>query len=342
MILIKFIHCADLHLSRYSNDNIEVTTNLPERLDGIKNAMYYMAAFAIKNGINHILIGGDTLHGKSIIHAIAQNIMLDFFRDHRKLNFIVIDGNHDLSGKGKDVVSALKSIDNEPNVTRISKPVQIGRLFYVPYSVDMIDVIKKNSCDYLISHFGLNEGMLNSGISVVADIGLKDLIGRYKTVLLGHYHKPQEIIRDDIKLYYSGSLIELDWGERDEEKRFLLVDTENDTVESIPSVGFKKHFRFKIDSKNKIEIVEKARSLKEQGHHIHMEQTENMDVSDIREEFRIINKIPVDITNRGLTSSMSTADKLRKYLEIKGIPEAVHAEYLRVGMDIINSCSEDI
>jgi len=46
----------------------------------------------------------------------------------------------------------------------------------------------------LISHFGLSEGMLNSGMSIISDIGLKDLRGKYELVLLGHYHKPQEII----------------------------------------------------------------------------------------------------------------------------------------------------
>jgi len=336
---IHFLFSGDWHLSRYSNDNIEITSHLPERLDGIKNAMYHMAGYAINNGINSVVIGGDILHGKSIIHAVAQNIMLDFFRNHQKLNFIVIDGNHDLSGKGQNVVSALKSIDNEPNVTRISKPLQIGEIMFVPYSADiMIDSIKKNSAKYLISHFGLDEGMLNSGISIIADITLRDLIGRYKTVLLSHYHKPQEIIKEEIKLYYAGSLTELDWGERGETKRFLLVDTEKDTVESIPSVGFKKHFRFELNSENKTEVVERARQLKEEGHHIHMAQVEELDVSDIREEFQIINKIPKDVTNRGILSNMTVNEKLKRYLEIKGIPNNEWDEYLKIGFEIINDC----
>lgn len=343
MIKIRFLFSADWHLSRYSNDNVELTSNLPERLDGIRNAMYHMSEFAINNGINTIIVGGDVLHGKSIIHALAQDIMLDYFRNNSKLNFIVIDGNHDKSGKSQSVVSALKSIDNEPNVTRISKPLQVGEIMYVPYSDDiMIDSIKKHSATYLISHFGLNEAQLNSGISISADIKLSDLIGKYKTVLLGHYHLSQEIIRDEIKLYYVGSLIELDYGERDNEKRFLVVDTEKDTVESIPSVGFKKHFRFELNAENKTEVVEKARRLKKEGHHIQMTQTENMNVSDIREEFQIINKIPKDVTNRGLTSSMSTRDKLKRYLEIKGIPENQHEEYLAIGLEVINDCFEDL
>jgi len=340
---IRFLFSGDWHLSRYSNDNIEITSHLPERLDGIKNAMYHLSGYANYNHINHVIIGGDILHGKSIIHALAQDIMLDYFRNNRNINFIVIDGNHDLSGKGQNVVSALKSIDNEPNVTRISKPLQVGEIMYVPYSADiMIDSIKKHSAKYLISHFGLNEGMLNSGISIISDIALKDLIGKYDTVLLSHYHKPQEIIKDEIKLYYAGSLTELDWGERGETKRFLLVDTEKDTVESIPSEGYKKHFRFELKSENKSEVVQRARELKEQGHHVHMAQVEQFDTSDIREEFQIINKIPKDVTNRGILSNMTANEKLKRYLEIKGIPNSEWDEYLKIGFEIINDCSEEV
>ena len=303
--------------------------------------MYHLSEYAINNKIDNVIIGGDILHGKSIIHAMAQSIMLDYFRNNSKLNFIVIDGNHDKSGKGSDVISALKSIDNEPNVTRISEPLKIGKILYVPYSANlMVDAIKNNSAKYLVSHFGLSEAILNSGISIVADIKLSDLIGRYETVLLGHYHLSQEIIRDDIKLYYAGSLIELDYGERDNQKRFLVVDTEKDTIESIPTVGFRKHFRFELTNENRKDIIEKARQLKKEGHHIQISQTENMNISDIREEFQIINKIPQDITNRNLTSSMSMREKLKRYLEIQEVPEEEHKEYLDIGFEIINSCVE--
>ena len=121
---MKFAFTADIHLSGYTNDKI--VNQLPERLNSIKNVLYKIAEYCIENGISMIVIGGDTLHGKSLIHALAQSIMLDYFRDFvDELEFIIIDGNHDLSGKGKDAVSALKSIDNEPNVMRFDKPTMI-------------------------------------------------------------------------------------------------------------------------------------------------------------------------------------------------------------------------
>lgn len=314
---------------------------MPERLDSLKNTIYFIASYAIENNVKHIVIAGDIFHNKSIIHSLALNILLTFFRDHPELKFIIIDGNHDLSGKAEGVVSALACLDHEPNVTRISKPLKIGQILFVPYSYNMIDIIKNSSAEYLISHFGLNEGMLNSGISVVADIGIKDLIGKYKTVLLGHYHLRQEIIKDNIKIYYTGSIIELDYGERDEDKRFLLVDTDNDIIESISTKGYKKHYNFELSNENKEEIFNKAKELRDQGHHVQFSQIEEMDVSDIREEFKVTNKVERDITNRGITSSMSTEDKFRKYLDIKGIPEDQIEEHLIIGFEIVNTCSEE-
>ena len=342
MIKIKFIFTGDWHLSKYSNDKIEISSNLPERLDSLKNAMYFIASYAIENNIKYIVIAGDIFHNKSIIHSLALNIFLNFLREHKDLKFIIIDGNHDLSGKAEGVVSALSCLDYEPNITYIHKPLKIGQILFVPYSCDMIDIIKNSSSEYLISHFGLNEGMLNSGISIVADIGIKDLSGKYKTVLLGHYHKPQEIINNNISVYYTGSIIELDYGERDEDKRFLLVDTDKNIIESVSTQGYKKHYNFELTSENKEKVLIEARKLRDQGHYIQLSQKEEMDVSEIREEFKVTNKIIRDITNRGITSDMKMEDKLKKYLEIKEIPKDHIEEYLEIGFEIVNNCAEEI
>jgi len=280
------------------------------------------------------------IKNKNIIHSIAQSVMLDFFRSHQMLDFIVLDGNHDLSGKGEDVVSALKSLDNEPNVRRIYEPTMIENMFIVPYSDNMIDIIKKNSSKYLISHFGLNEATFNSGVSIVSDISIKDLVGKYRYVLLGHYHKPQEIIKDDIEIYYTGSITQNDWGEKGEEKRFLVVDTETDSIKSVPTIGYKKFFDFQITNENKEDIIKKARQLKEEGHSVKITKKEEVNLADISEEFVVIDKTEKDITNRGVNSTMSMRDKLSRYVEINGIPEEKRDIYLQEALSIINSLSE--
>jgi len=341
---MRFLYTADLHLSRYGQDKVDSVSSLPERLLSIRNSLYHMSSYCRDNDIETMIIGGDLLHGKSIIYAIAQDIMLEYFRNNKDLKFIVIDGNHDLSGKGKDdIISALKPLDSENNVHRVQADHEfMDNMLLVPYSSNMIDIIKNNEAPILISHFGLNEGILNSGISIIADIGIKDLVNKYKLVLLGHYHKPQEIINELISLYYVGSSVQLDWGEKHEEKRFLIVDSDTLQVESIPTEGYTKFYEFELKEENKDEVVSEARQLIQEGHHVNIKKVENIDTSSLSKEFRIIDRVDRDITNRGISTSMSQEDRLRRYCEVKGIPEDQIDKYITAALHIIDSCSDKL
>jgi len=332
---MKFAFIADVHLSGYSQDKI--VNQLPERLNSLKNILYQIANYCIENKINTVVIGGDLLHGKSLIHAVAQSIMLEYFRDFTEtLEFIIIDGNHDVSAKGKDAVSALKSLDNEPNVIRYKEPTMVGDVYFVPWSFGIAEIIKNNKAKYLISHFGLNEGILNSGASIISDLGIPDLAGKYKYVILGHYHKPQSIIRKDIELYYVGSPIQIDWGEKNEEKRFLVIDTDNDIINSIPTQGYTKYCEFIITPDNSNEIVQEAIKLKGEGHFVKLVKTESIDTLALEKDFIVVDRTEKDITNRGVNTSMSMDDKLQSFLDIKQIPKELRSAYIIGAKEIID------
>jgi len=335
---MKFAHTADLHLSRYGQDKVEVTTNLPDRLFSIRQALYEIADYCKENGIFNLFIGGDTIHGKSIIYAIAQNLIIDFFADFPQITFWVIDGNHDITSKSSSAISALKFLSTIPNVKWIPFNTihQEENILFVPYSHNLVDIIKENSCDILISHFGLTEGQLNSGLSIISDIGLRDL-ANYKLVILGHYHKPQEIIRDKFHLLYTGSPIQLDWGEKGEEKRFLVVDNETLKVDSIPLTRYRKHIEIEVTTANATEALKEAVKAKAAGHHVKLLKNDNVDLHSIENEFHIIDKTEVDITNRGITSNMTQKERFLKYLEIKEIPEEQQDFYLKTALDIVEN-----
>jgi len=336
---MKFAFIADIHLSRYGQDKLEDETNLPERLYSIRNALGEVGTYCYNNDIGTIIIGGDLYHGKSIIYAIAQEIMLDFFDLFQDLEFWVLDGNHDLSGKGETAVSALRPMTNYPNVKWITKtPTTINDLLFIPYSYDIVNQVKNNNSKILISHFGLSEAILNSGMSIISDISMSNLIRKYELVLLGHYHKPQEIIRDDISLYYVGSLIQLDWGEKGEEKRFLIVDTDTLQVDSIPITHYRKHIEIEINNDNKDDALKAAQQAKDDGHHVKVVMKEKVDLTKFRDEFNIVDKTETDITDRGITSSMSQEDRIRRYLEIKEILPEDTDEYTKEAFDIIQNC----
>lgn len=339
---MKFVFSGDWHLSGYNQDRKDPESQLSERLNNLKNTMYDMIGYCKDNDIDTVVVGGDILHNKSIIHTIAQSVLLQFIRDNKDIKFIITDGNHDLDGKGENVVSGLMSIDNEPNVQRIGTESEYYKdedndILFVPYSSKMVDIIKKNSAKYLVSHFGLNEGILNSGQSFTSDLSIKDLTGKYKIVLLGHYHTPQEIIRDNIRVYYSGSLIQLNWNDKNEEKRFLVVDIENDSIESVPTKGYKKFIELVITDDNKSDIINQARKYKEDGHNVNIRKNVEVDTKEIQDEFMIIDRTEKDITNRGINTSMSELEIIDKYLEIKDVDDIDKEKYRNKAIEIISS-----
>ena len=337
---MKFAFIADIHLSRYGQDKREETTGLPERLNSIKNALYEVGDYCYDHDIGKIIISGDLYHNKSIVYSIAQEIMIDFFEQYEDLEFTIIDGNHDLSGKGQNVVSALRALSKCENVDWVTEePMRFGNdLLCIPYSHNVVNQVRLNKSKILISHFGLSEGVLSSGMSIISDISARDLIGKYELVLLGHYHKPQEIIQDNFKLYYVGSLIQLDWGEKNEDKRFLVVDTDTLDVDSIPIVSYKRHIEIEIDSSNRAQALADVHKYRSDGQHVKVILKERVDLEGIEGDIRIVDKTEVDVTDRGITSSMSEVDIHKKYMEIKKLPQEEHETYLSTAMEIVQEC----
>ena len=342
---MKLTFTADLHLSGFVSDLTDPTTDLPERLSEKKKVLYNIIEEMKKRGSNHLVIAGDLLHNKSVIYSLAQSVLLDFIRDNRDIEFRIIDGNHDLSGKGRKIVSALKCLDLEPNVKRVQfDSIEITKEdhVYIPYSIDLVKHVRENSGNVLISHFGLNEAVLNCGASIVSDVSLKDLVGRYKYAFLAHYHTPQDIIREDIKLYYMGSITQTDWGEKNEEKRFLIFDTETGEVESILTKGYKKRYELLITNENKQEVLQYARELRSNGDYVILKKTEKVETSDISKEFAVIDKTEKSISARGISTSMSEKAKIERYIEVTEIPQEDREWITSEALDIVQTSAGQI
>lgn len=333
---MKSLYTADLHLSSYSQDKIDPRLKLPERLSGLCYAMEEMISYCYKNEINKITILGDSFHNKSIIHSIAQSVFLDMVRKHRDIHFIILDGNHDMSSMTGDGVSATKCLDNEPNVTTIHETTIIENILFVPWNPNtMINDIKNGKADYLMAHLGLNEGVLNSGISLISDIGLKD-IKQYKRCYFGHYHTPQAVGN----AVYIGSLIHLDMNDKNQHKRYIMFDSDTGEEKSIESTGYKKYFELELNKENKEDVSKLIFNLKTEGHHVKLNKTDDVDVSDLT-DYSIVDKVEADITNRGITSSMSSADKLDRYMAIKTVPVEKQNKYKNIALDIIEKVSSE-
>jgi exonuclease SbcD len=82
------------------------------------------------------------------------------------------------------------------------------------------------------ARFGTGERQLHLGD--IYGVNAEQLPGNVQYVALGHLHRPQELLAP-AKTCYSGSLIELDFGEREQDKRVVLIDAKPGRAVAIES-----------------------------------------------------------------------------------------------------------
>jgi exonuclease SbcD len=83
------------------------------------------------------------------------------------------------------------------------------------------------------SRFGTGERQLHLGD--IYGINPQQLPASVQYIALGHLHRPQEVTAPS-KTFYSGSLIELDFGEREQDKSVLVVEASPGKAASIESL----------------------------------------------------------------------------------------------------------
>jgi exonuclease SbcD len=85
------------------------------------------------------------------------------------------------------------------------------------------------------SLFGTGERRLHLG--EIYGLNPQQLPSSLQYIGLGHLHRPQEVTAAPSKTFYSGSLVELDFGEKEQEKRVVIVEArpgEPVAIESVP------------------------------------------------------------------------------------------------------------
>lgn len=344
---MKLIAIGDIHASGFSDDS--VVGEYPERLYFIQKSLEYIINYGKFHNINTFVVVGDIYNDKTLIYNEAQNMLTDIFKNNEDCQFVMFSGNHDLSSTGEHQKSAISVFSKFPNVKTYLYKAEIDtdiNGLVVPYCHNFLDQVKMASKSFdnlagsvynpstmiLYAHVGLNEGVLQSGLSRVDTLKVSD-IEQFPLAILGHYHKPQKIQNAKTTVYYVGSLIPKDWNDKNESKRFLVVDTDTLEVESVDLnvPGVKQFYEFVITNDNeRKDILDRAAKLKDEGHHV---RVVNKSATKVSKEENIADMIvlentEVDITDRGINITQSKMDQCKKYLEIKKVDNP--NDYLKV------------
>jgi DNA repair exonuclease SbcCD nuclease subunit len=335
---MKRIALADIHLSAYKDDPI-ASSGLPQRLHDLVGVIRTVCKFARTNKIGTIDVLGDLHHDKNIIFTDAQNAFKDIIVEFPDLTFEMFSGNHDLSSTGDYQTSAISAFEGYPNVNCYTQPVVIDNITIIPYSNQLVKHIHEaEPNDILLSHFGLSEGQLQSGLSIISDVKMSNL-AKFKLVLLGHYHLPQKIENEQTILYYVGSPIHTSWNDKNQKKRFIVYDTETLEIASLPLKGFQEYRELNIvEGVDQKELLEEASTLREQGHRVKVRNKtkDKVDATNSGDMIVIEEGGDIDITQRGLSTEMTTVEQMTKFLELKEIPEDKRELYLNIGKRCID------
>lgn len=329
---------ADIHLKLY-DDKEYTETGLPLKLDEILRTFRSMCLYLRNNKISKMAVLGDVNHTKQQAAVDAFSEFRKILEEFEDITFYIIPGNHDMTSKGKykDGLprTAVDLLSGPSNIVPIRRPTVIDNMSFVPYfSIDSINDLTPT--DILMTHLGLTDATLSNGISIRNRFRSSDF-KKWKLIVSGHYHGPQHIDN----FYYVGSLMPLTRAEFDEDKRFLILDSETLELESVYTEGYRKYYEIIIEDVGEFDIkLNEAEKLKKEGNFVVVRNRSESVIREQLEGINIIDEVEKDFQSRGLSSKMDDAEQMSKYLEIEKIPKEERKEYLDIGLNLIQASKD--
>jgi len=96
------------------------------------------------------------------------------------------------------------------------------------------------------------------------------------------------------------------------------------------------------DNSSMQNVISEAKKLEKAGHEITLELTgDDLDLNQIPDEFRKIDKREIDIMNRGVSLDMSEYDRLKEYMKIKEVNENDMDMYINIAKEIIGESANE-
>jgi len=279
---------GDIQAENYRQYSKILPDGMSSRLADIKSVLQQMLDYCIQNKVSVFVINGDIFEFRDNIDVMVYLMVyraLELFKAAGIRLYINL-GNHDMLQEGGDdfALYPFSNIADGINKTYAACTLTLGdgKVFtmgFVAYSDspqtlrDNIQKMVDKKCDILFAHCGVDEARVGPNDSVVkGQLSVRDLqANHFDQVFLGHYHSPQQIAKNT---WYAGCPLQLNWGDRDDHRGFLVYDTETKQTQLIPttfpwfidrgledvaSMDLTGHFvKVRIANENKLEIYNKV------------------------------------------------------------------------------------
>ena len=226
---------ADLHLDEYPNAGINDQGVNRRLADGLR-AFDEAVRLAVTNKCTDLIVAGDFFHRRRAVTVPTLSLAAKALREAgESLMVHLLEGNHDLDPTGRHC-----SLSGLPNtVIRSAKVLTVAgqEVLFAPWRAwskpkAIGQMVKSEKVDIVVGHAAVNGARVGPIDFEMEDANVEsaDLGKLGVPVVLGHYHKPQEVVPGAV--WYAGSPLQLTWGERGDAKRMLVFS--NGKMKSIP------------------------------------------------------------------------------------------------------------
>lgn len=227
---------TDLHLHEHVPFSTWKDGYNSRLLDG-RDVMLHVFRVMKKKGVRDLLFGGDWFHSRRKVSVAVLHVSKDILEQAKSMGIRVhaFPGNHDFSLDGASCSitgQPFHEVWEDPGVYNIA-----GHLVgVIPWTEepDVVQGVCALDADFFAGHLGVSGSLTGpSDFELQGGMEIDDFGGGLKNrpVFLGHYHKPQTLRGTNI--HYVGSPLQLSWGERGEDKRFIIYHGKG-SFESIP------------------------------------------------------------------------------------------------------------
>lgn len=238
---MRVLLLSDIHLHNHQQFATILPNGRNSRLQHLLNVVDEARRYAEQKKVDAVFVLGDVFHTRKTIDVdVYQSAWEALCRLCTSVRhaFILV-GNHDQYDKA-GLIHALRPFRAFATVIDLPVLMRVDDLTFAahPFTTTTTPWKQFVKClpkglDFFFFHQGLSEATIGAfDIAVRAEVELKDLpADKARYIWGGHYHKHQTFLGG--RGGYVGSPAQHNFGEREEEKGFVFIDTDIDYAEFV-------------------------------------------------------------------------------------------------------------
>jgi len=225
---------GDTHFGVHKNSDIFLDSQ-------IKYIKEQFIPYLHKNNVKKVFFLGDLYDNRSHTNTKVMNTVFNLFHnDLKEFEITILVGNHDTYFNSSIHINSLKNLQTLSNVTLIENITVVNvdnkNITLVPWITDNCAFLKEfeqiENPYICLGHFNIL-GFKYNKYKTSEDGLTLDIFNKYKKVFSGHFHIRNKQNINDTEVVYIGSPYQLTRNDIDEEKGFVILDTETLNYEFI-------------------------------------------------------------------------------------------------------------